>query len=453
MVMQRARSATVGVAITDSFHDRLSGLPNRQLFSDRLQMALHQAARAKSLVAVVVIDLNKTTEARAALGLEAGEELTQLVSEQLQLCVRKADTLACVGADFFAVVMPQVRTIAQVLALTKRLMRLFDGPWEVAGQTLYLSPGVGIACYPRSGTKVEELLAGAVSAAGHAALEGGHLPHVVDARWHEEARRRLVLEADLRRALKRGELILHYQAQVDGATGLVSGFEALLRWQHPERGLLAPAEFIPLAEETRLIIPLGAWVIDEACRQLAAWRDRGLPCPRLAINLAWAQLADEQGLLGVVRNALATHGISPERLEFEISESSAFEDEAQTARVIARLKKLGVRITLDDFGTGYSSALMLLQYPFDTMKIDRSFVSRCLDGGRERAIAAAIIALAHAAGLTVVAEGIETQAQLELLHELGADEIQGYFFSRPLPAADCEPFLRGRCDLVTGAAG
>jgi diguanylate cyclase (GGDEF)-like protein len=453
MVMQRAHSAVASVATTDNFHDRLSGLPNRQLFSDRLQMALHQAARAKTLVAVVVIDLNKTTEARAALGLVAGEELTRLVSEHLQLCVRKADTLACIGADFFAIVMPQVRTLSQVLALTKRLMKLFDGPWEIAGPTLYLTPGVGIACYPESGTEVEELLAGAVSAAGHAAAEGGHLPHVVDARWHEEARHRLVLEADLRRALERGELALHYQAQVNAETGLVSGFEALVRWQHPTRGLLAPAEFVPLAEDTHLIIPLGAWVIDEACRQLAAWRDQGLPCLRVAVNLAGAQLADEQGLLRAVRNALATHGISPELLELEITESSAFEDEAQTARVIARLKRLGVRITLDDFGTGYSSALMLLQYPFDTMKIDRSFVSRSLDGGRERAIAAAIIALAHAAGLTVVAEGVETRAQLELLHELGADEIQGYFFSRPLAATDCEPFLRGRCDLVTGAAG
>ena len=452
MVMQRAHSAVASVATTDSFHDRLSGLPNRQLFNDRLQMALHQAARAKTLVAVVVIDLNKTTEARAALSLAAAEELTRLVSEHLQLCVRKTDTLACIGADFFAIVMSRVRTLAQVLALTKRLMRLFDGPWEIAGQTFYLSPGVGIACYPQSGTEVEELLAGAVSAAGHAALEGGHLPHVVDARWHEEARRQLVLEADLRRALERGELILHYQPQVSAETGLVSGFEALVRWQHPGRGLLVPADFVRLAEETRLIIPLGAWVIDEACRQLAAWRDQGLPCPRVAVNLACAQLADG-GLLRVVRNALATHGISPERLELEITESSAFEDEAQTARVIARLKRLGVRITLDDFGTGYSSALMLLQYPFDTMKIDRSFVSRSLDGGRERAVAAAIIALAHAAGLTVVAEGVETRAQLELLHQLGADEIQGYFFSPPLAAAACEPFLRRCCDLATGATG
>jgi diguanylate cyclase (GGDEF)-like protein len=454
MVMQRARSATVVVATaTDSFHDRLSGLPNRQLFSDRLQMALHQAARAKTLVAVVVIDLNKTTEARAALGLAAAEELTRLVSEHLQLCVRTADTLACIGADFFAIVMPQVCTLAQVLALTKRLMKLFDGPWEIAGQTLYLTPGVGIACYPESGTEVEELLAGAVSAAGHAAAEGGHLPHVVDARWHEEARRRLVLEADLRRALERGDLALHYQAQVSAETGLVSGFEALVRWQHPTRGLLAAAEFVPLAEDTHLIIPLGAWVIDEACRQLAAWRDQGLPCPRVAVNLAGAQLADG-GLLRVVRNALATHGIKPERLEFEITESSAFEDEAQTARVIGRLKRLGVRITLDDYGSGYSSALMLLQYPFDTLKIDRFFVARSLNGQRDRAIMimAAIIDLAHAAGLTVVAEGVETRAQLELLHELGADEIQGYFFSRPLAATDCEPFLRGRCDLVTGAA-
>ena len=452
MTKQRAHGAVAGVTTTDSFHDRLSGLPNRQLFSDRLQVALHQAARAKTLVAVVVIDLNKTTEARAALGLAAGEELTRLVSEHLQLFVRKADTLACVGADFFAAVMPQVSSLAQVLALTERLMKLFDGPWEIAGQTLYLSPGVGIACYPQSGTEVEELLAGAVCAAGHAAAEGGRLPHVIDPLWHEEARRRLALEADLRRALERGELVLFYQPQVNAETGLISGFEALARWQHPERGLLAPADFIPLAEETHLIIPLGAWAIAEACRQLAQWREQGLPCPRVAVNLAYAQLADEQGLLRVVGDALESHDISPERLELEITESSAFTDEVPTAAVIARLKELGVRITLDDFGTSYSSALMLLQYPFDTMKIDRSFVARSLDGARERAIMAAIIALAHAAGLTVVAEGVETRKQLELLHELGADEVQGYFFSEPLPAADCEPLLGGRCDLVTGVA-
>jgi diguanylate cyclase (GGDEF)-like protein len=440
----------VAAATTDDFHDRLSGLPNRQLLSDRLQVALHQAARAKTLVAVLVVDLNKTTEARAALGRAAAEELTRVVSEQLELFVRKADTLASIGADFFAVVMPQVRSLAQVLAFSKRLMKLFDGAWQIDGQTLYLTPAVGIACYPESGTQVEELLAAAVSAAGHAAAEGGHLPHVADPRWHEEARRRLALEADLRCALERGELMLHYQPQVNAETGSVSGFEALVRWQHPTRGLLAPAEFVPLAEETRLIIPLGAWVIDEACRQLAQWRDRGLPCARVAVNLACAQCADE-GLLGVVRDALVTHGVRAERLELEITESSAFEGEAHTAGVIGRLKKLGVRITLDDFGTGYSSALVLLQYPFDTLKIDRSFVNHGLDGQRERAIMAAIIALAHAAGLTVVAEGVETQAQLKLLHELGADEIQGYFFSRPLPAADCEPFLRGYCDLVTGA--
>jgi diguanylate cyclase (GGDEF)-like protein len=433
-------------------YEALTGLPNRALLADRLAVAVAQGQRYKDLVALVVIDLNKPTEVRAALGLEAGDQLTSMVADHLRQFTRKSDTLAYIGSDLFAIVMPRVRSLAQILGLTSHLMKLFDGPWELAGQSLTLVPGVGVAYYPENGAEPAELIASAVTAASHALQEGERRPHLVDPLWHAEARDRLALESDLRRAVEKEEFLLYYQPQVSAESGRVSGFEALLRWAHPKRGLVSPNDFIPLAEETRLILPIGTWVVQEAARQLVVWRKAGYPEVRLAVNLAAEQLAGE-GLVALVRESLARHELEPRQLEVEITERTAIAAQEATAGVLGELHALGVRLTLDDFGTGYSSPLLVVQYPFDTLKIDRSFVMRVLDGRKERAVTAAIVALAHGAGMTVVAEGVETRAQLELLHELGADEIQGYFFSRPLAATDCEPFLRGRCDLVTGAAG
>jgi diguanylate cyclase (GGDEF)-like protein len=430
-------------------HDPHTGLPNRFLLTDRLEFAIAQAQRYEHLSALVVIDLNKTTEVRAALGLDAGEELTRMVSEHLKCFVRKSDTLACIGSDLFAIVMPQVRDLPQILGLTIRLMKLFDGPWELAGQSLHLTPGVGVACYPENGEEAGELIAHAVTAAAHAAQLGEHRPRVADPAWQEEARRRIALEADLRRALEREEFRLYYQPQVSAETGCISGFEALARWQHPQHGMVSPGEFIPLAEETRLILPIGEWVIEEACAQLARWREAGHAGVRVSVNLAAQQLAQDIVPLQV-RNALAARELDPRQFEVELTESSAIADTAATGRALEKLKELGVRVTLDDFGTGYSSTLLLAQYPFDTLKIDRSFVMRVFDGPKERALTTAIIALAHAVGMTVVAEGVETRAQLTLLHELGADEIQGFFFAPPLAAQECEPFLAGRCNVTDG---
>jgi len=328
-------------------------------------------------------------------------------------------------------------------------LEVFDGAWELADQSLHLVPGVGVAYIPENGTEPAELIAQAVTAASYAAREGDRGPHLADPLGHAEARERLALDADLRRAIEKAELVLHYQPQVNAESGCVSGFEALLRWQHPERGLVPPNDFIPLAEETRLILPIGSWVIAEACRQLAAWREAGHPGVRVAVNLAAEQLADDD-LIAEVGGALARHDLEPDQLEVEITERTAIADEATMARGLKELGALGVRLTLDDFGIGCSAAMLLMQYPFDTLKIDRSFVARVLDGERQRAVTAAIVALAHAAGMTVVAEGVETREQLRLMHELGADEIQGYFFSRPVPASECDPFLLGRCDVDRG---
>ncbi|MFA4966582.1 MAG: phosphodiesterase, partial [Thermoleophilia bacterium] len=430
-------------------YEALTGLPDRTLLVDRLEAAVAQAHRFEHLVALVIIELNTSTEMRAALGFEAGKELTLMVADHLRRFARKSDTLAYIGSDLFAIVMPRVHDLPQILSLTKRLVELFDGPWELAGQSLHLVPGVGIAYIPENGTEPAELVAQAVTAASYAAREGDHRPHLAHRLGYAEARGRLALEADLRQAVEKEELLLHYQPQVNAANGCVAGFEALLRWQHRERGLLPPHDFISLAEETRLIAPIGSWVIAEACRQLAAWREAGHADVRVAVNLAAEQLAGD-GLTAEVGEALVRHGLQPGQLEVEVTERTAIADEATMAGALAELRALGVRLTLDDFGTGYSAAMLLVQYPFDTLKIDRSFVIRVLDGERQRAVTAAIISLAHAAGLTVVAEGVETREQLRAMHEIGADEIQGYYFSQPVSAAACGPFLTGRCAVETG---
>lgn len=440
MSLEAARRAT---------HDPETGLPNHYLLSDRITVAVAQARRSGHLAAVAVIDLNKTIEHRAALGLDAGGALTAMVSDHLRLFSRKSDTLAYIGSDLFAIVMPEVRSLAQILGLTTRIMKLFDGPWQLAGQSLHLSPGVGVSYYPENGEEAEELLTHAIAAAGRAGREGAAAPVLADPVWHEEARRRLTLEADLRRALEREELLLHYQPQVNAESGCVSGLEALIRWQHPERGLVSPGEFIPLAEETRLMLPIGAFVIEEACEQLSRWRAAGHTGVRVAVNLA-AQQLEAEGVVGQVRGALSRRGLDPSQLEVEFTESSAISDAAVTGRIVEQFKEMGVRVTLDDFGTGYSSTLLLAQYPFDTLKIDRSFVARIVEGEKERALTEAVICLAHAVGMTVVAEGIETREQLALLHELGADEIQGFYFSPPLPPEACVPFLSGRCSITDG---
>ncbi len=333
MVQRVQPNAEAEAALLRVSRDPLTGLPNRALLGDRLTVALAQAARHNELVALVIIDLNKSVEARAALGLERSELLTQMVADHLQLFARRSDTFAHIGSDLFGIVMARVRSLPQILGLTTRLMKLFDGPWELDGQSLHLAPGVGVAYYPKNGTESDELLASAVAAAGKASRGDTSRPHLADPHWHAQARERLALEVDLRRALEQEELLLHYQPQVSAIDGCVSGFEALARWQHPERGLMMPNDFIPLAEDTHLIAPIGTWVIDEACRQMAAWRDRGLPGMRVAVNLAAEQLADEH-LLDQVAESLRRYDLPASLLEIEITESTAFANEARTAAVL-----------------------------------------------------------------------------------------------------------------------
>lgn len=423
-------------------HDPITGLPDRRLLMDRLRMAVNQAERGSTL-SVVALDIGRTKEVTATVGLLAGERLHQMVGEHLVPFIRRSDSFGCLGEDLFAIVVPGMRNVGQVVAMTSRLLSVFDGQWDVDGHQLVLSPGVGVATYPEDGTDAETLLAHAVGVAFRAAREDPSRPHLFSADRHAEARERLALEVDLRRAVEREEFVLHYQPQVvsDGETLRISGFEALLRWQHPVRGLVPPGAFVPIAEQTRLILPLGVWVLRAACRQLAEWNAAGLPRVRMSVNLSAPQL--EMGdMVDHVREAVTDFDLDPSTVELELTERVAFVDEEATRRTLGGLKEIGTRIALDDYGTGYSSAYLLATMAFDTLKIDRSFVAGLHLPSREKMVTEAIIGLAHRMGLTVVAEGVETEEQLEAVTSIGADEVQGFYFSRPVPAADAELLLR-----------
>lgn len=422
--------------------DPLTGLPDRRLLMDRLRVAVSQAERGAAL-SVVALDLGRTKEVTATVGLLAGERLRQMVGEHLEPFIRASDSFGCLGEDLFAIVVPGMRNVGQVVAMTSRLLSVFDGPWSVDGHDLVLSPGVGVATYPEDGADAETLLAHAVGVAFRAAHDDPSRPRLFSAERQAAARERLALEVDLRHAVEHDEFVLFYQPQVvvedDGPR--IVGFEALLRWQHPTRGLVPPGAFVPIAEQTRLILPLGAWVLRAACRQLADWHAAGLPRVRMSINLAAPQL--ERGdLVDQLRDVVAELSLDPATVELELTERVAFVDQDATRQALDGLKAIGARIALDDFGTGYSSATLLATMPFDTLKIDRSFVSRIHEPSNERMVTEAVIGLAHRMGLTVVAEGVETAEQLDSAARIGADEIQGYYFSPPVPAADAETMLR-----------
>ena len=349
--------------------DSQTGLPARLLLDDRLKVALAQARRHDHIVAVVVIDLNLTTELRASIGLEPGVELTRMVGEQLLASARKSDAVAHIGSGVFAMALPRVRDLAEVLALTARLVRFFDGTWRVASRSVHLAPAIGVAYYPANGETPDDLLSHAIDAANRAAEAGDRSPYLADPAWQQRARDWIGLDADLRHALGRDELCLFYQPRVNAEDGCAAGWEALLRWRHPDRGLLLPAEFLPVAKQSGLSKRIGSWVIESTCRQLAEWRSGGHPRLRLAVNLSAEQLADDP-LLDLVALAIDEHGIRPGELEVEVGERTTLAAQALTTDALVVLKQLGAGLTLDDFGNESCSLRTLADHPFDTVKID-----------------------------------------------------------------------------------
>ncbi|WIM04937.1 MAG: EAL domain-containing protein [Candidatus Nitricoxidivorans perseverans] len=421
-------------------HDTLTGLPNRNLLADRIDQAIGHARRHGSLVAVLFLDLDNFKVINDSLGHETGDRLLVAVGERLAAAVRAGDTVARHGGDEFVVVLCGMAQEENVANAARKLMAAMAAPFILDGRDLVVTASLGVALYPRDGDDQLTLLRNADTALYRAKDSGRDTFQFYAAEMNQRVLARLNLERDLRQALERGEFLLHYQPQVDLASGAIIGAEALARWRHPERGLVLPGEFIPLAEETGLIVPLGEWVLREACRQTRAWRDAGFPELRISVNLSARQFR-APGLTRTILDALAETGLEARLLELEITESTVMHDPEGAIAVLEELEKHGVAFAVDDFGTGYSSLNYLKRLPIHKLKIDQSFVRNITTDTGDAAIATAVIELAHSLKLKVIAEGVETEEQRAFLRMRQCDEMQGYFFSRPLPAAEMDALL------------
>jgi diguanylate cyclase (GGDEF)-like protein/PAS domain S-box-containing protein len=431
-------------------HDPLTHLPNRLLFQSRLEQALREAGRGGEKLAVLLLDLDRFKDVNDSYGHLVGDQLLQHVAECLSRRLREADTLARLGGDEFALLMRNVHHDEDAARLAGELMGALGEPWRASGGVeVTAGVSVGICLYPAHGTTAESLLQGADAALYRAKSDGRNAYRYFADEMTEAARERLQLEARLRRAVAQGQLCLHYQPQVELATGRIVGAEALVRWLDPDEGLISPMRFIPVAETTGLIGAIGAWVLGEACRQGRRWLDEGLPPLTIAVNVSPRQfyLGD---LAAQVTQTLQETGFPPQWLELEITEGALIEREQDALQTLHRLRDLGVRIAIDDFGTGYSSLAYLKRFPLDVLKIDRSFIADIPHDTDDMAISAAVIALGAALGVKVLAEGVETQAQLDFLRERGCDLYQGFFKSPALPPEGFAALARpGLAQLVT----
>jgi diguanylate cyclase (GGDEF)-like protein/PAS domain S-box-containing protein len=421
-----------------AYHDALTDLPNRFLFLDRLVIALAQAKRHNRCVAVLFLDLDHFKVVNDTLAHSAGDDLLRAVASRVTSVLRSEDTVARLGGDEFVFILPNVQpsgAAANAARVAEKVLDVTRHPFMIAGQELFVTASIGIAMSPHDGTEPETLVKNADAAMYRAKDQGRNSYHFHTPLSQRRAEVRLTLEGALRRAIERDELFLVYQPQVELKTGRVSGFEALLRWNRPGVGVMEPKDFIPLAEEIGAIVPIGEWVLASACRQMRAWHLQGRTDLRLAINLSPRQFQHES-LTRMVENVLEDTQLDASALEIEITESLSIRDSDMTIGRLSHFRGLGITVSLDDFGTGYSSLAHLRMLPIDSLKIDRSFITDLREHGAERAIVEAIVTMAHSLGLRVIAEGVETEAQQEILAAVGCDEIQGFVFSRPLPASE-----------------
>jgi diguanylate cyclase (GGDEF)-like protein len=443
-----------------AYFDALTGLPNREQLRNRLSSALTLAKQQQRMLAVLYLDLDNFKRVNDTLGHAVGDELLCQVAARLRGSLRAEDAedessasrsnhIARLGGDEFIVVLPNIRSAEDAASVAARLIAELQEPMRLALHSLVVTPSVGIAMFPADGAEVDGLLRNADLAMYFAKRKGPGMFAFFDASMNDAALRRFTLEAKLRGALERGEFTLHYQPQFDVRSGGVSGMEALLRWTNDELGSVPPAEFIPVAEETGLILSIGEWVLRHACAQAKSWVDEGLPVARMAINVSGRQfvLRDFPELVAAV---IKETGIEPSMVELEITESVVMQDEAWAEQALAQLKRLGVMLAIDDFGTGYSSFGRLRHFAVDRLKIDRSFMTSLIDCSDDRAIAAAIIAMSRSLRINVTAEGVESFPQLLFLQEHDCHEAQGYLFSRALPAADAHQLLRRAVDSAAG---
>ena len=420
--------------------DVLTGLPNRLLFKERLSASLSMTKRNGWLLGLLFVDLDRFKVINDTLGHAVGDDLLRLVAKRLHMVVRESDTVSRMGGDEFAIILPDLPSAEDAASVSRKLIDALAQPFRLAGQDLFVSASIGITLFPDDTDDVDVLISNADAAMYRAKEAGRNTYEFYRAEMNQRARELLTLETDLRQALARREFELHYQPKVSLTTGAMLGVEALLRWRSPQRGLVAPMDFIPLLEETGLIVAVGAWVLQEACRQTAAWHAAGYPHLTVAVNLSGRQVSDP-GLVATVREALANTGLPAHSLELELTESMLMHDAPAVESLLDELRRMGVALSVDDFGTGYSSLAYLKRFPLDTLKVDRSFVRDITADPDDASITRAVIQMSHELSLKVVAEGVETAAQLQLLAACGCDQIQGYYFSRPLPSPALDALL------------
>ncbi|MFZ1829789.1 MAG: EAL domain-containing protein [Candidatus Competibacteraceae bacterium] len=447
--MQRAEERIRELAFIDS----LTRLPNRELFKDRLSEALKLAKRHGRRVGLLFLDLDNFKRINDTLGHSVGDLLLQATAERLKVCLRNSDTvahaeisdqtetIARLGGDEFTVLLPEVRRNEDTALVAERIRKILAQPLVLAGHEVFVTPSIGIALFPDDGDSPEILLKNADLAMYLAKRQGRNLYRFYDPSLNEVALQRLTMENQLRKAIEQNELSIHYQPQLDLPSGRINGVEALLRWQSATLGAISPLDFIPLAEETGLIIPIGEWVLRTACQQARAWRQSGIDLERIAVNISVLQFV-QPSFPALVARILGETGLEPEALELEIAESLLMKDPEGATCTLQALKNLGVQLAIDDFGTGYSSLSRLKQLPLDRLKIDKAFVREVNSQPDDAAIATAVIAMADSMGLRVIAEGVESEAQLCFLKSKQCDEVQGYYLSRPLPVSEITAMLQ-----------
>jgi diguanylate cyclase (GGDEF)-like protein len=420
-------------------HDALTGLPNRLLFGERVSQAIARAERAKQGLAVLLLDLDRFKNVNDTLGHGAGDAVLKACAERVGRALRDSDLVARISGDEFAILVEPCLQPAAAIAVARKILNAIERPLIVQGQEIVLTGSVGISMFHEDGRDAETLLKHADIAMFRAKENGRNNYQFYSSQMNPHSLERLGLETALRRALERNEFFLHYQPKVDTRSGEITGVEALLRWKHADLGMISPAQFIPIAEETGLIEPIGAWVLKEACAQAARWQAQGLGV-RVAVNLSARQFRNQR-LARDVRKCLSDAALDPRLLELELTESMVMQNPEDTAAMLRELKAMGIVLSIDDFGTGYSSLAYLKRFPIDAVKIDRSFVKDIPGDAEDVAIVEAVLALAQSMRLKVVAEGVETEEQHKHLRKLGCDELQGYLISKPLPADDATRFL------------
>ena len=422
-------------------HDALTGLPNRLMFGQLINHAIQAARRYKRQLAVFFIDLDRFKAINDSLGHEAGDQLLQEIAKRFKKSLRAVDVVGRLGGDEFIMLIEEMDELSQIENVAHKILSTAIQPIVLLGEECRVTASIGISIYPRDGEDEQALMKNADMAMYVAKEEGKNNYQFYSKDIQSKSNKRFSIETNLRRALERNELSLKYQAKVDFKTGAITGVEALLRWKNLSIGLITPTQFIPVAEETGLIVPIGRWVMKTACAQNVAWQRQGLPPICMAVNLSLRQLMDDK-LLEDIKAALDDSGMAPNLLELEITESMVMQNPERLIELLTNIKKLGVRLAIDDFGTGYSSLAKIQHFPIDTLKVDRSFIRNLAQDSENQAITQAIITMGKTLKLTVVAEGVETQEQKDFLRDLICDEMQGFYFSKPVTPDQFGDLLR-----------